>query len=154
MKKAISSEKKCLEENPVMILNSIARLFDARARAVNPNGDLPHSLRLIMMILSKNEGISQLELAGMAHLKAPTVSLGLKKLEEMGLVERKNSQSDMRVMKVMLTQKGVEFEENNLKVLKSIDAEVMKGLSDEEIETLKTILLKMRQNFKYEEDEE
>ena len=99
-----------IEENPVMILNSIARLFDARARASGIFPDsLPHSSRRLMRILAKCEGVSMIDLVEYTHLSKPTVSLGLKKMEEMGLVKKESDPSDARISKIYLTEKGKEL---------------------------------------------
>lgn len=142
-----------IEENPVMILNSIARLFDARARASGIFPDsLPHSSRRLMRILAKCEGVSMIDLVEYTHLSKPTVSLGLKKMEEMGLVKKESDPSDARISKIYLTEKGKELERRNFENLQSIDRHVMRGLSDEEIKTVTEILKKMRNNLLCEDE--
>ena len=144
-----------IEENPVMILNSIARLFDARARSSGVFPDsLPHSSRRLMRILSKCEGVSMIDLVEYTHLSKPTVSLGIKKMEEMGLVSRESDPDDARISKIYLTEKGKTLERQNFENLQSIDRYVRRGLSDEEIKTATEILLKMRKNLLCEEETE
>lgn len=150
MKKSFNIQKngRIIEENPVMILNSIARLFDARVRATNPVTDmLPHGSRRILMHLAREDGIPQMNLVELTHLSAPTVSLGLKKMEEMGLVKRENDKNDARVTKVYLTDKGKALDEENFLRLQEIDKLVMRGLDDEEITRVTEILIKMRKNL-------
>lgn len=142
-----------IEENPVMILNSIARLFDARARASGIFPDtLPHSSRRLMRILAKCEGISMIDLVEYTHLSKPTVSLALKKMEQIGLIIKKCDPSDGRVSKIYLTEKGKELERKNFENLQSIDRNVMKGLSEDEIKTVTEILIKMRKNLLCEDE--
>ena len=140
-------------ENPVMILNSIARMFDFKARKVAESSYIQHSCRVILMCLERYDGISQVELTEMTHFKAPTVSLDLKKLENMGMVRREQNISDMRVTRVYLTEKGRTFNRENFEALQAIDRSVMKGLTEEEIETVTEILLKMRKNMVEEVEE-
>lgn len=150
MKKLSEDDKKCknIEENPVMILNSIARLFDAKARAsVALPESLPHSSRRLLRMLSHRDGVSQLELAEHAHLSKPTISLALKKMEELKLIRRENDESDARISKVYLTEKGKELDRNTFNTLQEIDRSVMRGLSTDEIEKVTEILLKMRENL-------
>ncbi len=137
-----------IEENPVMILNSIARLFDAKARAsgVFPEA-LPHSSRMLLRILARRDGVSQIELVDMTHLSKPTVSLALKKMEETGLVKRECDDKDARISKVYLTEKGKTLNEQNFNTLQEIDRFVMRGLSKDEIKQVTEILLKMRENL-------
>ncbi len=144
-----------IEENPVMILNSIARLFDVRARGSGVFPDsLPHSSRRLMRILSECEGISMIDLVKYTHLSKPTVSLDLKKMEEFGLVIKENDPNDARISKIYLTEKGKVLERQNFENLQSIDRYVMRGLSDEEIKTVTEILLKMRKNLLCEDETE
>lgn len=137
-----------------MILNSIARLFDARARAngVFPEA-LPHSSRRLLRFLARNDGVSQVELVEMTHLSKPTVSLALKKMEEMGFVKRECDEKDGRISKVYLTEKGRALDEQNFNRLQEIDRYVMRGLSEGEIKTVTEILLKMRENLLNEEND-
>ena len=142
-----------IEENPVMILNSIARLFDARARASGIFPDsLPHSSRRLMRILAKCEGVSMIDLVEYTHLSKPTVSLGLKKMEEMGLVTKESDPNDARISKIYLTEKGKGLERQNFENLQSIDRHVMRGLDDDEIKTVTEILIKMRNNLLCEDE--
>ena len=146
--------KNDIEENPVMILNSIARLFSAKARSMGIFFEsLPHSSRRIMRVIAKNEGLSQVELVKITHLSKPTVSLALKKMEDMGLVRRENDEKDSRITKIFMTEKGKEIEKKTFETLQEIDRFVMQGLSEEEIRTITSLLLKMRENF-YKEDGE
>ncbi len=142
-----------IEENPVMILISIAKLFDARARASGIFPDsLPHSSRRLMRILAKCEGISMVDLVEYTHLSKPTVSLGLKKMEEMGLVTKESDPSDARFSKIYLTEKGKNLERQNFENLQSIDRHVMRGLGEDEIKTVTEILIKMRNNLLCEDE--
>lgn len=137
-----------IEENPVMILNSIARLFDAKARASGVFSEaLPHSSRRLLRILARRDGVSQIELVDMTHLSKPTVSLALKRMEETGLVKRECDDKDARISKVYLTEKGKAIDEQNFNTLQEIDRFVMRGLSKDEIKQVTEILLKMRENL-------
>ncbi len=135
------------EENPVMILNSISRMFDFKARKIAETSYIRHSCRVILMRLARHDGLSQVELTEITHLKAPTVSLDIKKLESMGMVRREQSISDMRITRVYLTEKGKAFNRENFEALQEIDRSVMRGLTDEEIAAVTEILLKMRKNI-------
>ena len=135
-----------------MILNSIARLFDARARAAGVFSEaMPHSSRRLMRILARHDGCTQTELVELTHHSKPTVSLALKKLEEMALVIRKSDKNDGRVSRIYLTEKGKALDKQNFSNLQNIDRFVMRGLSDEEISSVTEILLKMRKNLLSEE---
>lgn len=145
--KQIKNEPNVPRENPVMILNSISRMFDLKARKITESSYMQHSCRVILMHLARRDGMSQVELTEMTHFKAPTVSLDLKKLENMGMVRREQNISDMRVTRVYLTEKGKAFNRENFRAFQEIDRSVMRGLTDDEIAVVTEILLKMRKNM-------
>ena len=71
----------------------------------------------------------------------------LKKMEEQGLVDRKTNPKDMREVHVFLTEKGRSLDDRTIAQIKKIDAIALKGISDEENETLMRLLKKIRDNL-------
>ncbi len=134
--------------NPPMLVNEIARLFQARMRIYDKGGVMSQdSARLIMRALAHRDGCSQLELVRQTHLKAPTVSVTLRRMEENGLVERRQNELDMRAVRVYLTEKGKTHNRQVREHLNEVDEELMKGFDEKEIEELRRMLEKMRDNI-------
>lgn len=133
---------------PPMLVNEIARLFHARMRSYDPGGLMSQdSARLIMRALAREDGCSQLDLVHKTHLKPPTVSVTLKRLEAEGLVERTPDPMDLRVTRVYLSPKGQEHTRSVHTRLRETDAELMQGFSEEEISQLLHFLERMRNNI-------
>ena len=133
---------------PPMLVNEISRLFHARMRADDPGGLISQdSTRLIMRALAREDGCSQLDLVRKTHLKPPTVSVTLKRLETDGLVERRSDPMDLRVTRVYLSPRGQEHNRRVLSRLRETDAELMQGFSEEEISQLLHFLERMRNNI-------
>ena len=133
---------------PPMLINEIARLFHGRMRKHDPQGILMQdSARLIMRALAHADGCSQLDLVHQTHLKPPTVSVTLKKMEEEELVRRESDPLDLRVTRVFLLEKGIEHNRRVLERLHTLDAELMQGFSEEESEQLMHFLERMRNNI-------
>ena len=133
---------------PPMLVNEIARLFHARMRTYDLDGVMSQeSARLIMRVLSREDGCSQLDLVHKTHLKPPTVSVTLRRLEEEGLVRREQDPSDMRVVRVYLSEGGRAHNERVRERLKCIDATLMKGFSEDETACLLQFLERMRDNI-------
>ena len=133
---------------PPMLVNEIARLFHAQMKNYDLTGVMSQdSARLIMRELARREGVSQLYLTNVTHLKAPTVSVTLKKMESEGLVTRVQDEMDLRMIRVFLTEKGRAHNRGVFERLKSLDARLMQGFSDEETETVLRLLLRMRENI-------
>ena len=139
---------------PPMLVNEIARLFHARMRRYDLSGVMSQdSARLIMRALAHADGVSQLGLCDATHLKAPTVSVTLKRMEEEGLVERRQDPMDQRVTRVYLTESGKAHNRRVCERLHGLDAELMQGFCEEETELLRKLLIRMRDNILPAQDE-
>lgn len=135
-------------QTPPMLVNEISRLFGARMRMQDSEGIMSQdSVRLIMRALVHDDGCSQLELVRQTHLKAPTVSVALRRMEEEGLVERRQNEMDLRAVCVFLTEKGKAYNQQIRKRLGEIDDELMSGFTEAEIECLRQLLERMRDNI-------
>ena len=134
--------------NPPMLVNEIARRFGARMRTHDLEGVMSQdSARLIMRALNHADGCSQLELVRQTHLKPPTVSVTLRRMEEEGLVERRQNEMDLRAVCVYLTEKGKKHNEEIRRRLGEIDNELMRGFSEDEVEVSRQMLERMRDNI-------
>jgi DNA-binding MarR family transcriptional regulator len=60
----------------------------------------------VLRVLSAHEGITQRDLAEMLHLSRPTVTTMLQRLEQHGLLERWDDETDQRLTRIRLTEKG------------------------------------------------
>ena len=107
-----------------------------------------NSCRAILFCLSREEGITQLELSRRAGLKPPTVSVALKHLEDEGYVIRKTDEDDKRAARVYLSDKGHALRRDNDERFITVDNEMMAGFTPEEIELLRSMLLRIRDNLK------
>lgn len=137
-----------LPATPPMLVNEIARLFHAKMRTYDLDGVMSQeSARLIMRVLSREDGCSQLDLVHKTHLKPPTVSVTLRRLEDEGLVRREQDPSDMRVVRVYLSAGGRAHNERVRERIEGIDATLMQGFSEDETACLLQFLERMRDNI-------
>lgn len=133
---------------PPMLVNEISRLFHTKMRAYDLEGVMAQdSARLIMRALMRGDGCNQLDLVKQTHLKPPTVSVTLRRMEAEGLVARSRDRDDMRATCVFLTEKGRAHNESVHKRLKALDATLMQGFSEEECALLRQMLERMRDNI-------
>ena len=133
---------------PPMLVSEIARLFHAQMRKYDLDGVMSQdSARLIMRTLAREEECSQLELVRRTHLKAPTVSVTIRRMEEEGLVERRQDAMDLRITRVKLSPKGRAHHEQVLKRLRENDELAMQGFTEEETQQLLQFLERMRDNI-------
>ena len=122
-------------------------LFEGAVRGVFSDEKVKSGYRNIIMILFKEDGISQLDIAAAATLKPSTVSIGLKRMEHDGYVTRVNDDKDMRMTRVYLTEKGVELATRAYNAGVAAIENLMKGVTEEENAAVLAIADKMKANF-------
>lgn len=66
---------------------------------------------LVLMILWENDGVSVNEIADKLVLNTNTVTPLLKRMETMGLIDRRQSKKDQRKVLISLTEKGQQMEQ-------------------------------------------
>lgn len=145
-----------LLENPdaklSMYINDISRMFLNRVRRSAEQSGIPAGYHWVLSELGRNDGISQLGLARLTRLSAPTVSVAITKMENDGLVRREPDPQDMRQMKVFLTEKGRESMLKVRKAFREADSLLAAGLTEEELGVLMPLLRKLLVHYLEEED--
>ena len=142
-----------LSDNPVKLCNEIARIFRSKMRESGDHDGVMSQpgARLVLSLLAISDGRSQRELASETHLRAPTVSVILRRMAEEGMVEIRPSETDMRVKYVYLTDVGRATDRESIEKIKQVDALGLRGFTADENETLMRLLCKIRSNL-LEED--
>lgn len=122
-----------------------------RKRALQPQfntlGLSPGQPRILDCLLDRGEGLTQRELAEVCGLDATTLSRGLDRLVEEGLVSREPHESSRRANLVTLTPAGKEKAEKVAKCFRAMDENLCWGFTDEEMEGLLAYLRKLRENL-------
>ncbi len=138
--------RKELSDTPIKFCNEISRLFRAKMRQSDDSEGVMSQpgAHLVLSRLAVCDGITQLELVRATHLRPPTVSVILQKMEAEGLVARKCDEHDRRAVRVMLTDAGRALDRKNIETIHRIDEVALRDLSEEEIATLMTLLPKIR----------
>ena len=138
-----------LRENPVQLCCAISRLHRSamREQSLFEGVMTQPGARLVMSFLAVHGELSQRELAELTHLRAPSISAILKKMEEASLVERRSNPEDLREIRVTLTDAGKELDRQVLAHLTESDARAVEGLSAEELDTLMILLARIRDNL-------
>ena len=141
--------RKELSDTPVKLCNEISRLFRSRMKENDPQDGVmsQQGAHLVLANLAVSDGINQLELVNSTHLRPPTVSVILRRMEEEGLVVRRVDECDKRAVRVFLTDKGKELDKKNIERIKELDRIALSGLSEEELASLMSLLPKIRDNL-------
>ncbi len=135
-------------QTPIQLIGDIARMMGNRIRAngeEHPIGQ--RSGRLLLMELARRDGRTQLDLVHATHLKAPTISVALQKLEKDGYVFRRPDEYDLRATRVFLTEKGRALDDKIRRHVYEEESEAMKNLTDSECDTLMRLLNKIKNNL-------
>ena len=136
------------KSNPMMLIGEVARHMGEKVREkCGDNPIIQKSGKIIMIELAKKDGRTQLDLSRATHLKAPTVSVALGKLEREGYVKRQPDEYDLRATRVFLTEKGRSLDDEIKRRITEEESYVTAALTDEEKETLVKILTKIKKNI-------
>jgi DNA-binding MarR family transcriptional regulator len=151
-----SPPRRCeLGSNPVKLCHEISRLTGARVRGANIEGVMSqHGARLVLSALAVSDGASQRDIVEMTHLRPPTVSVILRKMQDEEIVELFKNLDDKRELRARLTQKGKEIDRHGLEKIRQTDALALRGLSEDEQATLMALLGRMRENLLVEQNNE
>lgn len=142
-------------QSPMTLIAEISRLMGDKIREKTDSNPISQkSGREILRELAKKDGRTQLELVKATHLKAPTISVVLQKLEKQGYVRRTPDKYDLRATRVFLTEKGIELDNTMRKRIREEESLAMANLSDKEYDTLITLLEKIRNSILESENNE
>lgn len=135
------------DSEPLMIMTDIVRIARSELRRSSGEASLPDAYRSILRALVRADGSSQCELSDATRLKAPTVSVTVRRMERDGLVRREMDEQDQRVTRVFLTEKGIEHECAHRAFIGKIDRLINESFSAQDRETLMTLLLFTRKTL-------
>lgn len=130
-----------------MLINDISRLFDSRVRRETERLGFPQGYRRIVFHLSHNECLTQNELAKLTHMKAPSISVQLQKMEQEELITRKPDEKDMRKSYIYLTEKGRECEKLFISKCQETEKVMFENFSEDEMNILKEYLKRITSNL-------
>ena len=125
------------EVTPMMLLQEITRITRCMTEKDVPTQSMQNSSRQILRALGQ-----------MTHLKPPTISVALQKMESEGLVTRVIDEKDGRATRVYLTEAGNSINEKVVDRIREIDAAAMQGVTEEESAALASALIKIRDNLR------
>jgi MarR family transcriptional regulator for hemolysin len=129
------------------LLHDIARLmrkrYEQRARPLG----LTRAQWQILAHLQRHEGINQAGLADLLELEPITVGRLIDRMEEAGLVERRNHPADRRAHCLYLTERAQPMLERGRLLGDAVRAEAFAGFTDSEREALIDALMRVRGNL-------
>ena len=129
--------------NTMMLVNKASKLFRNHMRINTDKEGLNDTYRPIIMILAREDNLTQLELVKRTHFSAPSICLTLQKMELEGLIERKIDEEDKRQTRVHITSKGMDFHNKIINLIQDVEKEIFSDISLEEQEEANKTLRKI-----------
>lgn len=97
---------------------------------------------------NKDKDVLQKDVANMFHMQKSTTSQIINTMEKNGLIIRKDVEYDKRTKKIILTDLALAIKEDAKKEIDQLEASMVKGLSDEEIDCFYDTITKIKNNIK------
>jgi DNA-binding MarR family transcriptional regulator len=104
-----------------------------------------HAQMALMDWIAASDGCGVQDIADGLNLTPPTVSVGVKRLEEAGLLKRKPNPQDKRAVQFFLTAKGQSLQKQSQVFRRRKLELILSGLTQQEQETLLELLGKALQ---------
>ncbi|MGJ8455430.1 MarR family winged helix-turn-helix transcriptional regulator [Pseudothermotoga sp. U03pept] len=102
----------------------------------------------MLMLVGRHEGINQKEIATKLNIRPATVAIMLRRMEKAGLITRRQDESDKRLQRVYLSEKGKDVCEILKRETNRVEQIATDGLSESEKEQLKNLLDRVIDNLK------
>ena len=118
-----------------------------RAKSKYEEFDLNRSQASILFTLHQRSSMSQKDLAESLNMTPPSITSAIRKMEKDGYISRKQDESDQRVMRLALTEKGESCIQNVKKVAEEMRELIFRGMSPEEIMLFRRLLMQINDNL-------
>ncbi len=123
---------------------SAHRLSHLVSRTLQKEGfDLTHEQLVLLMIISREKGISQIELAKKLDRDKTSITRSISKLEKNHKLVRLQTAKDKRVNNLYLTKEGSQLLNDLMPVVKAIRAELKNGFDQKEIDLVVSFLKRL-----------
>ncbi len=106
--------------------------------------DLHYAQISVLNLLWQTDGMSQKRIASTLALSQPTVNKMIKSLLQSNFVKCRQCENDGRIMRVFLTEKGKNVEDNVVSAVNEIQEKFFSSLSETEQLILKQILERLK----------
>lgn len=101
----------------------------------------------ILEFITENDACTQKDVAKAMHISPASAAVTLKRLEKAGFIIRSIDTADSRKNQLTLTEKGASALKEFRKICDATDENMFKGFSQEERETLHSLLSRLHKNL-------
>jgi DNA-binding MarR family transcriptional regulator len=101
----------------------------------------------ILDYIRQNSGCMQADIAKSMQVTPSAVTQSTKKLESMGLIEKKTDKDNLRVKKMYITDNGKETLQRGTQIFDEVDTLMFNGFSEDDITSLCELLDRINKNI-------
>lgn len=118
-------------------------------------GKLYRGQTLLLLLISQNNGASQGELAERMDVRPSSMTEMLMKMEQAGLITRKQDEKDQRIMRISLTEDGRKTVDESKTAVDDFTTKIFSCLTPEEQDSMLNLIEKVSLNIEamYSADE-
>ncbi len=131
------------KKNILMLIADVQKIFHNHMRKVSDENNINSCYRPIVFFLAHHDGMTQLDIVKKTRLKAPTISLALKKMEQEGLVKRVIDENDARKVCVYFTDKGRSYDDKMRLLVKEAENQILSKIDENDKIELERVLNKL-----------
>ena len=125
----------------------VGRLHYTRLHALMEDLGLFPGQPPVLFHLWEKDGRSQTELAELLCIKPATMTKMINRMEKAGFIRREADLKDQRVSLIYLTEAGLAVKNDVQHIFERLNRELVKGFTPEEQVSLKSFLVKLRNNL-------
>lgn len=129
------------------LLAQVSQVFRSVSDAFTDQVDIPRGQATVLCVIAREDGLTQSEIAERLAVQGATVTNMLQRLEEAGLVIRRRDPEDNRLVRVYLTEAGLEKELSLNAQLGSMQELIFKGIGETERAVLRRQLRQIIENI-------
>ncbi|MCP3803278.1 MarR family transcriptional regulator [Allokutzneria sp. A3M-2-11 16] len=128
-------------------VNLAARVLEQALRErVERHGVVPGQFPALLSLYER-DGLTQAELCRQVRVEQPTMAKTLQRMERDGLIRRERHPTDARQVLVFLTERAEELREPLARAGTGVNADAVRGLTEEQVATLMTCLTQITDNL-------
>lgn len=113
----------------------------------NADNNLHFGQMPVLDYIAKHDGCTQAEMAEYLGVSPASIAVSTKRMQKVGLIEKKEDKSNLRCKNLYITEKGRKNFVSCKAIFDEFDQKVYSGLSTEDIDTLCRIIDKMTENI-------
>lgn len=126
-----------------MLMRHVCHAHDFAVRSRLEEIGVTMAFGPVFRALHRCDGLTQTELAQALNFRASSISVTLRQMEELGYIEKRQSDEDARNVHIYLTERGKGLETQIKQTFDRLDSDFVSPLSSEEKDCLRNLLVKI-----------